>query len=350
MNCIPLPRLISGGLMLSYRCSAACRHCMYACSPRWDGDWISEDDLARGLAALAPYIQPSPWGRDTISLNHGLHFTGGEPFLNCPLLHRAVQIAHEMGIPSTFVETNSFWCRDDELTRDRLMALRDAGLQGIMISVNPFYAEYVPFERTRRCIRISRQVFGQNVFVYQREYDALFRELGIRGKLALCDYMERAQERELWVEMFLMGRAARKLRSYYPRYPARRFYAQPCQPPFLRPWHNHFDNYGNLIPGYCGGISLGNWYEIDALIANGIDLDERPTLTYLIREDVRGLLRYATGLGYAEREDGYLSKCDLCLDIRSYLVTVGDYPELTPRAFYERLDDGPTESPTERNV
>jgi hypothetical protein len=39
-----------------------------------------------------------------------------------------------------------------------------------MISVNPFYAEYVPFERTDRCIRISRAVSGQNMMVYQPDF------------------------------------------------------------------------------------------------------------------------------------------------------------------------------------
>ena len=36
--------------MLSYKCSAACKHCMYACSPQWEADWISEADLERARA------------------------------------------------------------------------------------------------------------------------------------------------------------------------------------------------------------------------------------------------------------------------------------------------------------
>ena len=60
MTRVKLPLPLSGGVMLSYKCSAACKHCMYACSPHWDADWISEADLARGLAQLAPHIAPSP--------------------------------------------------------------------------------------------------------------------------------------------------------------------------------------------------------------------------------------------------------------------------------------------------
>jgi len=73
-----------------------------------------------------------------MSLNHGLHFTGGEPFLNFELLLKAVEIAEALRIPSTFVETNCFWCKNDDLTRERLQALKEKGLRGILISVNPF--------------------------------------------------------------------------------------------------------------------------------------------------------------------------------------------------------------------
>jgi hypothetical protein len=138
---------------------------MYACSPAWEADWIGRDDVETLLSLLAGSVAPGPWGEHTISLNHGLHFTGGEPFLNYDLLLEAVAMAEELGTPSTFVETNCSWCTSNAATRDRLERLKEAGLEGILISVNPFYVEYVPFARTERCIRASREVFGRNVVV-----------------------------------------------------------------------------------------------------------------------------------------------------------------------------------------
>jgi hypothetical protein len=339
MNGVEIPKPVSGGVMLSYKCSAACRHCMYACSPRWDEDWISEENLARGLALLAPHIEPSPWGPETMSLNHGLHLTGGEPFLNFPLLLRAVEMAHDLGLPSIFVETNCYWCRDDETARERFIALQAAGCTGILISVNPYYAEYVPFERTERCIRVSGEVFGRNVMVYQAEYYRRFKQLGVQERMPLDEYRRLFRGDAERVELFLMGRAARRLRDFYPAHPARRFYGQPCRPEFLRGWHNHFDNYGNLVAGYCGGVSLGSWFDLDATLASGIDVDERPVLGYLIAEDVEGLLHFAEQYGYEESASGYLSKCDLCLDLRKYLAARDGFVELAPRAFYAHLDD-----------
>ncbi len=343
MTRVKVPQPISGGLILSYKCPAECRHCMYACSPRWKADWMSREDLERILSLLAGRIQPSPWGPQAIGLNHGLHFTGGEPFLNFQLLVETVEMAEALGIPSTFVETNCFWCRDDGTTRERLRRLRAGGLKGIMISVNPFYAEYVPFERTERCIRVSQEVFGRNVAVYQVAYYRQFKRLGVEDRLPLEDYLALTEAESLAerVEMFLMGRATRQLREFYSAHPARRFFDQPCHPSFLRNWHNHFDNYGNFMPGYCGGVSLGPWRELDALETEGIDLDEYPILRFLSAGDMRGLFHFAGEFGYREPPDGYVSKCDLCLDIREHLFTVRDFEELKPAEFYAQFSSTP---------
>ena len=74
------PKPISGGLILSYQCTAECRHCMYACSPKWKG-WMPEERLEKILSQLAGNIEPSPHSARRVSLNYGLHFTGGEPFV-----------------------------------------------------------------------------------------------------------------------------------------------------------------------------------------------------------------------------------------------------------------------------
>jgi hypothetical protein len=93
-----------------------------------------------------------------------------------------------------------------------------------------------------------------------------------------------------------------------------------------------------LLPGYCGGISLGQWRNLDTLVEEGIDLDAHPVLRFLIAEDMRGLLQFAQELGYHESPEGYLSKCDLCLDLRKYLVSEGEFEELCPKEFYTHLE------------
>ncbi len=232
MKKIELPEPISGGLLLSYKCTAECRHCMYGCSPKWRGDWISQEDLINILSGLAHKIKPSPWGPQTVSLNYGLHFTGGEPFLNFELLLKAVEIAHELKLPSSFVETNCYWCTNDCVTREKLELLKEKGLKGVLISVN----------------------------------------------------------------------------------------------------------YGNYLPGYCGGISLGDCRNLDKTLHEGIDLEERPVLSFLVSGDLGGLFQFAKDFGYQESPEGYLSKCHLCLDLRKHLVSKKEFEELTPKEFYLHLD------------
>jgi len=311
---------------------------MYACSPKWEG-WISEGDLSAILSQLASKIKPSPYGPRRVSLNYGLHFTGGEPFLNYELLLKAIGIAHELNIPSTFVETNCYWCFNDKVTREKLQTLKEKGLKGILISVNPFYLEYVPFERTERGIRIALAVFGENVMIYQLEYYYRFKNSGITGRISLVDYLKSEREDLARnVELFLMGRAAYGLRKLYPSHPPDYFWDEPCRPPFLRNWHNHFDNYGNYLPGYCGGISLGNWRDLNELIKEGVNLHGYPILGFLANQDFRGLFRFAKDFSYQESKEGYISKCHLCVDIRKHLLAKAEFEELRPKEFYSHLE------------
>lgn len=333
---------VSAGIFLSYKCSGECRHCMYACSHRWKANWISEEDLKAILSELSNSIQPSPLGPNNVGINYGLHFTGGEPFLNFKLLVKAVRMASELRIPSLFVETNCFWCTEDELVRDRFLELKDAGLNGILISVNPFVVEHVPFERIDRAVRIGREVFGANVIVYQEVFYDQFKVLGVRGTLQFEEYLRMAGfEGLLLAELLPMGRACYKLGNLFRRYPARYFFGESCVRELTRGWHVHVDNYCNYIPGYCAGLSLGDARRLRSICEEGIDLEEHPILGFLAR-DIRELFEFSVReFGYKERREGYVSKCHLCLDIRRHIaLQTNEFKELKPREFYFHLETG----------
>ncbi|HEY65920.1 MAG TPA: radical SAM protein [Caldilineae bacterium] len=337
MEKLYIPEPYSAGILLTYKCTSACKHCLYACSPEWKADFLSLEDAERILSQLAEKMRgkyPFP-GR--IGVNDGIHFTGGEPFMNFELLLQVVRIAAELDMPSRFVETNAAWCIDDETTREKLRALREAGLHGILISANPFTLEYVPFERTERAARIAREVFPPyNVIVYQGLFYEQFRQLGLKGTLVFEDYLRIGGGALQYMELFASGRAAYALSYLFPRHPAERFFGMSCRNELIRDWHIHVDNYGNFMPGFCGGLSLGDARELDTLCREGIDLDERPVLKALLT-DLKDLYDLGKQFGYEEMEEGYVSKCHLCLDIRRHLVQRGDFKELQPRVFYEHL-------------
>ena len=342
-----VPAPASGGLVLSYKCSAKCRHCMYACGPDWPADWLSEPDMEAILEALAPHITPAPGGRESMGLSDGLHFTGGEPFLKYDLLLRGIETAAGLGIPSLFAETNCSWCVDDKSTLDRLRELKSKGMVGIMISVNPFYLEYVPFERTQRCIDCSLKVFGRNTAVYQTEYYHRFLRLGVSDRMPLEKYIQLDGPHNFLhgVEFFMQGRAPYAVPAAagggFPSAPPDRFFGQRCPLSPVRPWHNHFDNYGNYMPGFCGGLSYGDIRELPRLLDEGVDPAEKPVLALVMAEDIEGLFQFAAKRGYTPREEGYHSICHLCMDARKYLAQTGDFAELRPREFYSYLETAP---------
>ena len=82
------------GLILSYKCQSHCAHCIYNCGPDWN-DWMQPEDVRAALETMMIWPQ-----------NFQVHITGGEPFLNFPLLLHTVETAAELGIPR-YLETNA---------------------------------------------------------------------------------------------------------------------------------------------------------------------------------------------------------------------------------------------------
>jgi hypothetical protein len=245
-------------------------------------------------------------------------------------------MASRLGICSTFVETNCLWCRDDGTARARLKALRAAGLQGILISANPFVLERMPFEHTERAARIGEEVFGNDAMVYERFFFRQFRRLGLRSTLVFEEYVGETGSGLLHAELLPLGRFPYRLAHLYESYPASRFFPESCRRELTRDWHVHIDNYCSFVPGYCGGISLGDARNPERL-CRGIDLDVRPVLEALLT-GMGALYRLASRFGYEELE-GYISRCHLCLDIRRHLARHGEFRELAPLEFYEHLED-----------
>jgi organic radical activating enzyme len=338
MNKLYIPEPFSGGMLLSYKCTTECKHCIYACSTERKADWISERDAEKILTFLAGKIKASPHGPDDISINYGIHFTGGEPFLNYDLLLKLVQKAKSLNIPSTFVETNCFWCIDDTITKEKLMHLKNSGLKGILISVNPFITEKVPFERTERAIKVSKKVFGRSVIVYQEFFYDQFKRLGIKSTHSFEEFLRRAKDSLRYIELLPMGRVAYQLGYLYKKFSARKFFGESCMGELTRPWHVHIDNCCNYMTGYCGGISLGDARNLD-LICHGISLDEYPILEALVT-DMKRLYEFAVKeFCYKEKKEGYISKCHLCVDIRRHIAQRADtFKELKPREFYFHLE------------
>ena len=319
------------GLILGYRCQAACAHCLYNCGPGWR-DWMTPEAVREALSAAK-----RTWGE-----GFQVHLTGGEPFLNYPLLLEASGIAADLGIP-VYLETNAGWCRDLDQAEARFRELREAGLGAVLVSVSPFHQESIPLKRTLEAISAARAAFGAGrVMVYQSDWLPELSRRGLAERVPLEAYLaEYGRERaglHLWMDYGLIsgGRAGYRLGEWIPNRPAESFRGETCAEELLFAQHSHLDLYGNFIPAFCGGIRLGDWHALDGIV-NAVRAGQLPPMIALLTEEgPYGLYTQAhEEYDYQPLAGGYAGKCHLCVDIRRHLVQAGIYPDsLQPVQFY----------------
>lgn len=320
------------GIILSYKCQCACKHCLYNCGPQW-ADWMSPETLEEALLATRAWDH-----------RFQVHFTGGEPFLNFPLLLAGVRLAAELSIPN-YVETNAGWCLKGDVVLEKLSALRDTGMDAILISCSPFHAEKVPLGRTLLAIEKAQQVFGQQkVIVYMPHCVAQIQQFSVEETVPLELYEERfgleRAGRMLWdgYSIIPAGRSGYHLGHLTRKRPAVAFKAENCSLEILHAHHSHFDPYGNYISWFCGGLTVGDWRQLSQLLGDFQARRYPPIIDLLIRSGPYALLDVAKReYGYESPPEGYAGKCHLCVDVRKHLCEREDFQELQPRQFYEMI-------------
>lgn len=310
------------GLMLTYWCNAKCAFCYVYSGPDRGGCMSVADALTywRGLREVA-----AAGGKSM-----RVHLSGGEPFGDWPHLLAVAQAAHAEGLTTDGgfekVETNAYWARDDGETRERLSALRACGMEMLVISADVYHQEFVPMERVERCVRVAREVLGEKK-VRVRWWDFTAAPVDLRGvdeatkRAAFAEALSRHRER-------LTGRAADELCDFYPGLPAESFADDVCVKPVLQSKHVHIDPYGNVFPGVCSGIILGNAAR-EPLPAMWRRLRESWREHAVVGPVVGGsstaLYHDAVKLGYVPRPQGYANKCHLCTHVRQFLHERGDW-------------------------
>jgi hypothetical protein len=319
------------GVILTYRCQSSCAHCIYNCGPKWETEAMSSDMLRQALEVMAA------WPRQP-----QVHLTGGEPFLYFDLLLEGTRIATELGI-TVYLETSGSWCTDEAEAIERFQALKEAGLQFVLVSCSPFHAERIPPIRTLRAASAAITVFGlQRVSVYQAQFLNLMKRFDVQHPTPLSRYEEEfgAEEayRLLWQGFGIVsgGRSGYALGHLADKHPAETFAGEACAGKLLYAGHSHFDLYGNFIPGFCGGLAVGDWRELEQVL-DDFQADRLPSLIeVLVNRGPYGLMKLAQEKhGYVPLPEGYAGKCHLCVDVRRHLAKAGEFEELRPRRFYE---------------
>ena len=307
---LDIPYLQSGGLITNYYCSSSCRHCLYRCSPAWPLRYIdckTTQEIFSILKARNCYT---------------IHIGGGEPFIDPDALIIVLQEAQRADINIEYIETNSSWFRTDVETESLLSRLRACGVSTLLLSMSPFHNEYIPFYKVKGLIKACRNS-GVGIIGWTWELLNDIESFEERSVHTLEEYEERFGEEYLaslaqryWISHG--GRALEFLGKLQRKKTIPRLLSQNsggCSE-LGSGDHFHFDLFGNYIPGLCAGWSIRS----EDLLC-GITSQKYPLLNLMYRSGIRGLLNFAMEeFGFEVSRGTYFSKCELCYEIRKFLV------------------------------
>jgi hypothetical protein len=315
--------LYHGGIMVNYRCNAACRHCLYACSPTRKAGYIDGETLAGVCAVLR---------RGNIG---SVHIGGGEPFLDFEGLVGAVGALKKAGIELDYVETNAFWAQDDGRAREYVRTLKALGAGALCISLDPFHAEYVPYGLPLKLAKLCNEA-GMDYFLWKQQFLRPLSGLessAVHSREALEEHLDPGYigDTARSYGIRLGGRAVTIEEAYGPSHALAELLdkAPPC-PDLLNTGHFHVDLEGWFIPPGCTGLRVPLAEAVD-----GIPPGKYPLFEALYEGGVAALLDVAARRGFVP-EKTYPSRCNLCFHIRAFLADKG-FAELDENHYEESL-------------
>jgi hypothetical protein len=320
---LTIARLASGGLITNYYCSSRCRHCLYRSGPEWPKDYIDRENTRCNLVAVRRLGCAS------------VHIGGGEPMLAPEKLESVLDTAQEVGVGVEYVETNSSFYQDHAQACRVLGSLREHGLQCLLVSMSPLHNEFVPFAKVKGVLTACREV-GVTVFPWVQDFVPDLTRLDQTRTHSLEEaeailgsgYLETLPSR-YWISWG--GRALDTFaRSVRQRSLDELLEGGGCDE-LARSGHFHVDLYGNYIPGLCAGFSVRR-EDLGTTLSDA----DYPIITEAYRRGVAGLFRYATELGFSPARTSYAAKCELCYELRRFLVVErgARSHELEPRHHY----------------
>lgn len=301
----------SAGLLLTYKCNAACEFCYYNCSPQKSG--LMPVDMAisawKSLKILA-------------GENAKIHLTGGEPFLYWDHLCQILSQGQKENLGKVdLIETNGFWATDEKIISQRLKTLDKLGMKRLKISTDPFHQEYVDIEQVRRLANLANEILGaKRVLVRWRKY--------LDNPVRMKD-IPPAERKEQYISAIkdypcrFTGRAGGKLAELVASTPIESIASMNCKLDFLSAKGVHIDPFGNVFSGTCSGIIIGNTNQTPLEdIWKRFHPAQSEFINTLFEHGSYGLLEKAEKSGYKKAKT-YAGKCHLCTDIRQFFFENG---------------------------
>ena len=296
----------SAGLLLTYKCNAACEFCYYNCSPQQNGLMTVDTAISvwQSLKKIAGEAAK-------------IHITGGEPFLYWERLLEILTEAKKQNLGTVdMIETNGFWATDDNTIRQRLKILDELGMHRLKISCDPFHQEYVDIEPVRRLAKLAVEMLGaERVLVRWQKYLENSVEMkNVSAEQRDKNYISALKD----YPCRFTGKAGGRLAELVATEPLENIAGKNCKSGFLDAKGVHIDPYGNVFSGTCSGIIIAN---VNETPLESIWKEFHPAKSELIETlfnaGPAGLLKKAVEKGYKPLSL-YAGKCHLCTSIRQF--------------------------------
>ncbi len=312
------------GIMVNNRCNAACAHCLYASSPKWDDEYITREN-AKALCKLLR--------------SHGVysvHIGGGEPFLNFEGLCTMLEELKSAGISVDYIETNGFWCYEEKSAKEKIRRVKELFGNTLMVSCDPFHAEFVPVQRAIDFVRWCREC-GMDFFVWHDRYLHMFRRSGkdlsrpfTRDELKEMfgdDYREQTASE---YGLSFNGRALGLLDTMVRPRPVAELLPM-CKHELSRAFSTgHVDLNLKFWPHHCLGFGVDmEW------VLEGAKEGRYPLLDMVRKKGLQGLYDFCVEKGF-KAKPAYTSPCALCMECKAFLADKG-FEEIYPKQYFENV-------------
>ncbi len=313
----------NGGVMVNYVCNAACRHCLYACSPKREKGYMKKETAEK----IGKILHENGC--------YSVHIGGGEPFLNFEGLKTVIKALSKNKIYIDYIETNAFWAKDEKKATLYIKELLELGVDSFCISIDPFHAEYVAPNLALKLSELCRKN-GMGSFLWKQNFVKILQKADMNKSHSRKEFEELISKDYVadiadYYGISYGGRAINIEEEYCEKMPIDGLLAKtPCRN-LLSTNHYHVDLHGNFIPPVCTGFVI----PLEEM-TKGLEGGKYKALEALVKGGVNELYSLAKTEGF-NPEAEYTSSCAVCFHIRHFLAKTGKFKELNLEHYEESL-------------
>jgi hypothetical protein len=254
-------------------------------------------------------------------------------------LVEVLKCAKEHSFKIEYIETNSSWFIGSNENMRLLETIRELDISRFLISISPFHNEFIPFRKVKGLLNACTNcnisisgwqwdffgdidIFDDKVPHSLEEYESMFGDGYINQLTKNYNCLSGGRALELFATL-QRGTPLQALLS------KNRCGCEEIE----NTSHFHIDLFGNYIPGLCAGLSI----RMEDL-GKPLSKQDYPILTTLCNDGIGGLFDYARDIyGFEPEKPVYVSKCELCYEIRSFLINTEKIlsHELRPYEHYQ---------------